>query len=221
MPAISARIANPFIYGRVLGSQDAACPRSTYERAIEEAIANRGRLALVGDRRLGKSTLVERTHQVLGAPLLHWDFHKVYSAQDLVHRAAEDLERFVRELSPIARKVTPWLREVGLGIQDIKLSYHGVGAALSTRMPTDHLKRLLGYVAEIAKLEGPSRSSLMSCRTWPTDWSRARVKQSSGCCAPDLQRMRIACFFAGSSRESFRSLFISDSSPFYESARLL
>src|SRR6202048_4775188 len=69
----------------------------------------------------------------------------------MVHRAAEDLERFVRELSPIARKVTPWLREVGLGIQDIKLSYHGVGAALSTRMPTDHLKRLLGYVAEIAK----------------------------------------------------------------------
>lgn len=95
MPANSARIANPFIYGRVLGGQDAACARSTYELAIEEAIANRGRLALVGDRRLGKSTLVERTHQVLDAPLLHWDFHKVYSAQDLVHRAAEDLERFV------------------------------------------------------------------------------------------------------------------------------
>ena len=71
MPANSARIANPFIYGRVLGSQDAACPRSTYEHAIEEAVTNRGRLALVGDRRLGKSTLVERTHQVLGAPLLH------------------------------------------------------------------------------------------------------------------------------------------------------
>ena len=51
----------------------------------------------------------------------------------MVHRAAEDLERFVRELSPIARKVTPWLREVGLGIQHIKLCYHGVGAALSRR----------------------------------------------------------------------------------------
>jgi hypothetical protein len=60
MPANSARIANPFVYGRVLGSQDAACPRPTYELAIEEAIANRGRLALVGDRRLGKSTLVEK-----------------------------------------------------------------------------------------------------------------------------------------------------------------
>jgi hypothetical protein len=72
MPATSARIANPFVYGRVLGSQDAACPRLIYDRAIEEAVTNRSRLALVGDRRLGKSTLVERTHQVLGAPLLHW-----------------------------------------------------------------------------------------------------------------------------------------------------
>ena len=115
MPANSARIANPFIYGRVLGSQDAACPRSTYELAIEEAIANRGRLALVGDRRLGKSTLVERTHQVLSAPLLHWDFH--------------------------------YLRDI----------------------PQPNA--------------GPSHFSSMSCRTWPTNSSRARAKQSLGCCA--------------------------------------
>jgi hypothetical protein len=80
MPTNSARIANPLVYGRVLGSQDAACARSTYEHAIEDGGHNRGRLALVCDRRLEKSTLVERTHQVLAAPLLHWDFHKVYSA---------------------------------------------------------------------------------------------------------------------------------------------
>jgi hypothetical protein len=35
MPTNSTRIANPFVYGRVLGSQDAACRRSTYELAIE------------------------------------------------------------------------------------------------------------------------------------------------------------------------------------------
>ena len=45
MRAAIIRIANPFIYGRVLGIQDVACPRSAYERAIEEAIANRSRLA--------------------------------------------------------------------------------------------------------------------------------------------------------------------------------
>jgi hypothetical protein len=157
---------------------------------------------------------------VLGAPLLHWDFHKVYSAQDLVHRAAEDLERFVRELSPIARRVTPWLREVGLGIQDIKLSYHGVGAALSTRMPTDHLKRLLGYVAEIAKRR-PFSLFIDELQDVADRLEPREGEAILGLLRSDLQRMRIACFFAGSSRESFRSLFISDSSPFYESARLL
>ncbi|HTY50151.1 MAG TPA: hypothetical protein VMB48_10715 [Steroidobacteraceae bacterium] len=220
MPATPTRVANPFIYGRVLSSRDSACPRASYERAIEDAITNHGRLALVGDRRLGKSTLVERTHQLLRAPLLHWDFHKVYSAEDLVHRAAEDLERFVREISPIARKVTPWLREVGLGIQDIRLSYHGVGAALSTRMPTDHLKRLLGYVAEIAK----RRSFSLFIDELQDVADRLKPREGEailGLLRSELQRMRIACFFAGSSRESFRSLFISDSSPFYESARLL
>jgi len=217
---VSVRTANPFIYGRVLSRQDTACPRPAYERAIQEAVTNRGRLALVGDRRFGKSTLVERTHQVLSAPLLHWDFHKVYSAQDLVHRAAEDLERFVRELSPIARRVTPWLREVGLGIQDIKLSYHGIGAALSTRVPTDHLKRLLGYVAEIAKRR--PFSLFIDELQDVTDRLEPREGEAIlGLLRSELQRMRIACFFAGSSRESFRSLFVNDSSPFYESARLL
>jgi hypothetical protein len=220
MPTPSSPVANPFVYGRVLGSRDAACPRPEYERAIEEAITHRGRLALVGDRRLGKSSLVERTHQVIGAPLLHWDFHKIYSAEDLVHRAAEDLERFVRELSPVARRVTPWLREVGLGIEDIKLSYHGVGAAISTRMPTDHLKRLLGYVAEIAKRR-PFSLFIDELQDVADRLEPREGEAILGLLRSELQRMRIGVFFAGSSRESFRSLFVSDSSPFYESARLL
>jgi hypothetical protein len=220
MATKSTRTGNPFVYGRVLGSHDSACPRPTYERAIEEGVTNHGRLALVGDRRLGKSTLVERTHQVLNAPLLSWDFNKVYSTQDLVHRAAEDLERFVRELSPIARKLTPWLREVGLGIQDIKLSYHGVGAALSTHMPTDHLKRLLGYVAEIAKRR-PFSLFIDELQDVAERLEAREGEAILGLLRSELQRMHIPCFFAGSSRDSFRSLFISDSSPLYESARLL
>jgi hypothetical protein len=49
---VLSKVIRTYWYGFTLGSQDAACPRSTYELAIEEAIANRGRLALVGDRRL-------------------------------------------------------------------------------------------------------------------------------------------------------------------------
>jgi hypothetical protein len=211
---------NPFVYGRVLRREDAACARPAYDAAILNTIRDRGRLALAGDRRLGKSTLVERTHQARDQPLLRWDFHKVLSTDDLVRRAAEDLDAFVRDLSPIARRVTPWLREVGLGIEDIRLTFHGVGAALSARAPTDHLKRLLGYLAQIAKRRTFSLfiDELQDVR----DQLPAKEADAVlGLLRSELQRMRIPCFFAGSSRDSFRGVFMSESSPFFESARLL
>lgn len=211
---------NPFVYGRILGKEDAACARPAYEGAILEAIRNRGRLALAGDRRLGKSTLIERTHAVHERPLLRWDFHKLLSIEDLVRRAAEDLDRFVRSLSPVARRVTPWLREVGLGIEDIRLSYHGVQASLTLRPPTDHLKRLLGFLAEIARRRPFSLfiDELQDAR------DRLPVREGDavlGLLRSELQRMRIPCFYAGSSRDSFRGLFVSEASPFFESARLI
>jgi hypothetical protein len=211
---------NPFVYGRVLRREDAACDRPAYDAAILDAVRDCGRLALVGDRRLGKSTLVERIHQTKGHPLLRWDLHKVLSADDLVRRAAEDLDAFVRDRSPVARRVTPWLREVGLGIEDIRLAFHGTGAALSTRAPTDHLKRLLGFLAELAKRRAFSLfiDELQDVRDQlPEKEGDALL----GLLRSELQRLRIPCFFAGSSRESFRGLFMSESSPFFESARLL
>ena len=211
---------NPFVYGRVLRLEDAACARPAYDAAILNAVRDRGRLALAGDRRLGKSTLIERTHQAKGLPLLRWDFHKVLSLDDLVRRAAEDLDAFVRDLSPVARRVTPWLREVGLGIEDIRLTFHGVGAALSVRAPTDHLKRLLGYLAQIAGRRPFSLfiDELQDLRDELPDKEGDAVL---GLLRAELQRVRIPCFFAGSSRDSFRRLFMSESSPFFESARLL
>lgn len=142
---------NPFVYGRVLTASDPACARIEYEAAILEAARNRGRLALCGDRRLGKSSLIERTLEINGTPVLRWDFHKLLSIDDLIRRCAEDFDSFVRNLSPIARRVTPWLREVGIGIQSIRLSYHGSGATLDLGAPTDHLKRILGYIGQVAQ----------------------------------------------------------------------
>ncbi|MBS0396805.1 MAG: hypothetical protein JSR54_19445 [Proteobacteria bacterium] len=211
---------NPFVYGRVLGRDDAACPRPPYEAAILAAVRDRARLALAGDRRLGKSSLIERTHERKRLPLLRWDFHQVLSAEDLVRRAAEDVDAFVRTLSPVARRVTPWLREVGVGIEDIRLGYHGVEASLRTRVPTDHLKRLLGYVAEIAKRR-PFSLFIDELQDVRDRLPPREGEAVLGLLRSELQRMRIPCFFAGSARDSFRGLFVSEASPFFESARLL
>jgi len=211
---------NPFVYGRVLGLADSACPRPKYEAAILEVVRHAGRLALAGDRRLGKSTLIERTLAKTKHPTLRWDFHRVYSVDDLVHRGAEQLDTFVRGASPVARRLTPWLREIGLGIDSIRLSYQGAEAALRVRAPTDHLARLLGYISEIARRREICLfiDELQDIRDGLPEREGEAVL---GLLRSELQRLRIPCFFAGSSRESFRALFTSDASPFYESARLL
>ena len=211
---------NPFIYGRVLNAEDAACDRPAYESAILDAIKNKGRLALVGDRRLGKSSLVERTLEGRKEPLLRWDFQKVLSVEDLVRRAAEDLDTFVRGLSPIARRVTPWLREVGIGIESIRLSYHGAQAALSVGAPTDHLKRLLGYLSQVAARR-PFSLFIDELQDVRDRLPEREGEAVLGLLRSELQRLKAPCFFAGSSRESFRGLFMSETSPFFESARLI
>lgn len=211
---------NPFVYGRVLSVADAACPRPEYESAILETVRNSGRLALVGDRRLGKSSLVERTLRVYGQPVLKWDFQKLLSVEDLIRRCAEDFDAFVRDLSPIARRVTPWLREVGVGIRSIRVSYHGSGAMIHVGAPTDHLKRLLGYVAQVALRKRFSLfiDELQDARDRLPDRHGDAVL---GILRSEIQRLRIPCFFAGSFRASFRGLFTSEASPFFESARLM
>lgn len=211
---------NPFVYGRILSVDDAACPRRQYEKAILETARNQGRLALVGDRRLGKSSLVERTLEAHKIPVLRWDFQKVLSLEDLIRRAAEDLDRFIGSISPIARRVTPWLREVGVAIQEIRLSYHGIGATVSTGVPTDHLKRLLSVLLKISS----RKSFCLFVDELQNIKDRLPEREGEavlGILRGDLQHLKAPVFYAGSSRESFRSIFTSDSSPFFESARLL
>jgi hypothetical protein len=211
---------NPFVYGRVLAREDAACARPEYERAILTTVRDKGRLALVGDRRLGKSTLIERTLASRAEPTLRVDFHGVLSFDDLVHRFAESLEELLRQRSFVAKHVVPWLREVGLGLESIKLGFKGAEVALSTRVPTDQLVRLLGYVAAIAKRQ----SFCLFIDEFQEIQDRLPPKEGEaalGILRSEIQRLRIPCFFAGSARLSFISLFTAERSPFFESARLL
>lgn len=211
---------NPFVYGRILRPSHAACPRPTYEAAILEAAHTSGRLALVGDRRLGKSTLVERTLAKAKEPVLRWDFHQILSMEDLVRRAAEEFDMFLRNLSPVARRVTPWLREIGLGIENLRVSYHGTGVTLRVGSPTDHLKRLLGYVAQVAS----KRKLCLFIDELQEVRDRLPKREGDavlGVLRSEIQRLDAPCFFAGSARESFRGIFVSETSPFFESARLL
>jgi uncharacterized protein len=218
MPTLPSH--NPFVYGRILAVDDAACPRPDLERSILQAASGRGRVALVGDRRLGKSTLVERTLAAAHRPVLAWNFQKVMSLDDLLRRAAEDFDAFVRQFSPVARKMVPWLREIGVGIEQIRLRYQVVETGLTLRAPTDHLKRLLGYVAQLAQKRAfcffiDELQDVQDCL--PPKEADAVL----GILRAEIQKLRSPCFFAGSAQASFRALFLSETSPFFESAQLM
>jgi hypothetical protein len=109
---------------------------------------------------------------------------------------------------------------VGVGIQAIRLSYRGADATLSLGAPTDHLKRLLGYLAQVAARR-PFCLFIDELQDIKDRLPEREAEAVLGLLRGELQRLEIPCFFAGSSRDSFRSLFTSETSPFFESARLL
>jgi hypothetical protein len=137
---------NPFIYGRILRLDDPACSRPELERAIARSFEKRERLALYGDRRLGKSTLVTRTLAAQKAPCLVIDLLGLKSIEGLCAVMVGALEEYVRQRSMLIRKITPWLREIGLDLKDIRLllSRGGMHLEMSTAQSTDTLGRLLG-----------------------------------------------------------------------------
>ena len=55
----AAAIPNPFVYGRVLVPGKPFCSRPQLESSVLEAATHQQRIVLLGERRMGKSSLVE------------------------------------------------------------------------------------------------------------------------------------------------------------------
>lgn len=212
---------NPFVYGRVLTASDAACPRPALEKRIKAAVRDDARLALVGDRRMGKSSAVQRTVELLKVPMLRLNFHEVMDMSDLVMRTLADLEWYIRDRSAIARKVVPWLREVGVEIRDLRGLLSGVEMKASIGLQADHLKRAFGFIRDVSE-----RASMVLFIDELQD-VRDRLSEAAGSAAlaiirGEIQQMpKCPVFFAGSARESFAMIFTSDSSPFYNHASMV
>jgi hypothetical protein len=212
---------NPFVYGRVLTAADAACPRPELEERVKRAVRDDGRVALVGERRMGKSSLVQRTLETQKVPMLRLNYHEVLDLPDVVMRTLADLERFLRARSPVARRLVPWLREAGIEIRDLRAAAAGMEITAAAGLQTEHLKRVFGFIRDAA-----SRASMALFIDELQDL-RDRLPEAVGSAAlaiirDETQQMpKCPVFFAGSARDSFALLFNSDASPFYQHAELV
>lgn len=219
--AIPLSPKNPFVYGRVLTAADAACARPPLESRVKQAVRDDGRLALVGDRRMGKSSVVQRTLEAAKVPMLRLNYHEVLDLPDVVMRTLADLERFLRNRSPLARRVVPWMREVGVEIKEVRAAVAGLEIKASVGLQADHLKRVFGFIRDAAE------RTPMALFIDELQDVRDRLPPAVGNAVlaiirDETQQMaKIPVFFAGSARESFTLIFTSDASPFYQHAALV
>lgn len=214
-------LKNPFVYGRVLTAKDAACVRADLEARVLAAIRDNARIALVGDRRMGKSSLVHRTLEAAGVPMLRLSYHEVVDMGDLILRTVTDFERLLRERSVVAKKLAPWLKEIGLDVREIRASFAGVELSGGLGVPTDHLKRVFGLIRDAASRDGFVLfiDELQDvCDRLPEQVGRAAL----AIIRDEVQQMPdTPVFFAGSARDSFTLLFSSPASPLFEHATLV
>lgn len=214
---------NPFSYGRVLRPEDPACPRPDLEERILRAFADRDRLALFGDRRLGKSTLVSRTLAIHRHPCIAFDLLGLNSVDGLCAIMVSAIEEHIRQRSALLRRVTPWLREIGLDLRDLRLTLSGgpVRLEFSNARSTDTLRRLLDHIGQLSQ-RAPLAVFFDEFQEINDRLSKEDARHVLGVLRSVIQRQsRAAYFFAGSAKASFTALFTQEGAPFFEGAQLL
>lgn len=214
---------NPFVYQRVLNPRDPACPRPELEKRILRTFNDRERLALAGDRRLGKSSLVRRTLAAHRKPCVAIDLLGLQTVDGLCAVMASALDEYVRKRSLVARKLTPWLREIGLDLRDIQISLAGgpLQVGLSSSRSTQTLRDLLGRIEQIGKRE-PLAVFFDEFQEIPDRLPKEDARHVMGVLRSMIQQhSQVAYYFAGSAKESFTTIFTREGAPFFEGAELL
>ena len=124
MPA--AVIANPFVYGRVLMPGRPFCSRPELESTVLEAAANQQRIVLLGDRRMGKSSLVEHTLDRPDRILVTVDLRGLDSVADFVDRLLLKLHAALETHRPVVKHLPAPLKDALAFIAEVNVNLHGI-----------------------------------------------------------------------------------------------
>ncbi|HEX8757280.1 MAG TPA: hypothetical protein VF745_13160 [Steroidobacteraceae bacterium] len=206
----------------MLRVDEPACSRPPLEERIVRAFTNRERLALYGDRRLGKSTLVARTLETHEIPCLTVDLLGLKSIEGLCAIIIDALEAHLRERSVVARKVAPWLREVGLDLPDMRLRLAAGPVHLQiSSAGISPLNRLLDRIGQIAE-RIPLAVFFDEFQEIPDRLTAEDARHVLGTLRGKIQRQaKIAYYFAASAKISFAAMFTQEGAPFFEGAHLI
>jgi AAA+ ATPase superfamily predicted ATPase len=215
-------IPNPFVYGQVLLPGRPFCARPALESSVLQAAKNQQRVVLLGDRRMGKSSLVEHT---LGTPdriLIPVDLRGLDSVEDFIDRLLLRLSTKLEEHRPIVKHLPLAFKEALSFVSDLRVNIHGViEIQAKSKVKASTVIQVMDAVERASRWR-PLAVFFDEFQEIPESLEDKPARHLLGVLRGEIQRHRqVAYLFAGSARGSMLELFTAESSHFYQSAQIL
>ena len=217
----SAAIPNPFVYGQVLVPGRAFCPRPTLEEQVIEAAQSQSRIVLVGERRMGKSSLVEHTLKDSSHILVSVDLRGLISVEDFIDRLTMHLASALKAHRTVLKHLPAPLQDALSFLEEVKL--HAGPLELSTRGKP----KASTVIRAMDAIERASRWKRLTVffdelQDIVENLDERDSRHLLGVLRAEIQRhTRVAYIFAGSARGSMLDIFTGERSHFYQSAAFL
>jgi len=218
----TSAIANPFVYGRVLMPGKPFCPRPHLESAVADAAAHQQRIVLLGERRMGKSSLVEHTLTQPDSILVAIDLRGLDSVGDFIDRLLLRLSTTLEAHRLLSKHLPEPLKEALSFISEINVSLNGilsVGAKAKPKAST--VIRAMDAIERASRWR-PLAVFFDEFQEIIENLEDKDSRHLLGVLRAEIQRhAHVSYLFAGSARSSMFELFTSERSHFYQSATIL
>lgn len=214
---------NPFIYGQVLLPGRPFCPRPELEAAVLQAANSRARIVLMGERRMGKSSLVEHTLGGTESLLVPVDLRGLDSTDDFIDRLLLRLSTKLEDQRPLSKHLPAGFKEALSFVSGLRVSLGGV-IELQTapaKVKASTVVQALQAVERASRWR-PVVMFFDEFQEIVENLDERTARHLLGVLRSEIQRQSdVAYIFAGSARSSMLELFTAESSHFYQSATLL
>jgi hypothetical protein len=209
------------VYGQVLLPGRPFCPRPALELQVLEAAQAQSRIVLVGDRRMGKSSLVEHTLKQSSHLLVSVDLRGLISVEDFIDRLTMHLSSVLNTHRGFLKHLPAPLQEALAFVDEIKL--HAGPIEFSARGKP----KASTVIRSMEAIERASRWKKLTVffdefQDIVENLDERESRHLLGVLRAEIQRhTQVAYIFAGSARGSMLDIFTGEQSHFYQSASLL
>lgn len=212
-------IPNPFVYGQVLLPGRPFCPRPALEAKVLSAADHQGRIVLLGDRRMGKSSLVEHTLDTPERIFVSIDLRGLISVEDFIDRLLLKLEAALTARKPVVKHLPIALKDALSHLSEVKVGLQGLfELTAKPKTPASSLIRALGTLERASRWR-PLVVFFDEFQEIAEGLPQRESQHLLGVLRAEIQRHnRIAYLFAGSARSTVLELFTAERSHFYQTA---